>query len=279
MDNMSKVNIHEIHKIARWVDRTENGGNHDNTVDGSEVSIFVEKLKGLGVSNPQKIIDEYNNNKMTKEAQYDYHNVTADSSVEAAIAGAINKDSFVNKNKVSAKNVKGIISNIKDAVNNNGWFFGLGTDDKKLSDSVRSINKDNIMNILSADKNIVNSIVGDVSDDDINTYGEIIINSLVKAAQDRQIDISGIVVVSEKSQPKYSVGRNVSGLKFGDSVTTEDNLNKIVMALYNAINKGKKDAVNPNSSQNKDKNALLNSLADKADSASNNGNGNGVVDG
>jgi len=272
--------IKYIQMTARWVDRTANGGNHDGSVDGNEVSIFVEKLKSAGINDSQKIIDDYNNNKLSSEAKFYLNNVRSDSNVQAAIVASINKTSYLHENKQGDDSYKKITSGIEKSLSGSWGFWGLGVDGEELKKNMGLINKNNVLKVLTKDTKLINNFVSKAKNADIDSYGSTIISALLQAAAERQIDVSNIIVASSK-QPKFAVGRDIKSgsVKFGDSATTESALPLVVNALVKAINAGKKLAVVPDSQKKVDKKTLLSSLADKADATNNNGNGNGKVDG
>ena len=124
--------IKTIQMTARFVDRTANGGNHDGVVDGNEVSIFVEKLKSAGINNPQKIIDDYNNNKLSEEAKFDLNNVKSDTNVKAAIIASINKNSYLHENKQSGDSYAKIIKGIEESLSGRWGLWGIGIDGEEI---------------------------------------------------------------------------------------------------------------------------------------------------
>lgn len=270
-----KVDNKVIRQVARDVDKA---GNNNKVIDGSEVSIFADKLEAKGVTNAKSIISSYNSNRLYYENLFSQNGATSDNSPEYEIYAQLNNNSFLKSNKSNKKDAKMIAEGIRDAVN--GWFFGGGTDDTKLKRMVDTITKDNVLAVLDEsydeDETLMHSIIDDVDQDDMDDYGKTIITALVDAAMARSIDVSDIVSMDENGN--YTVGNGVSGAKFGESATDKDYVEAVVNALKERIETSMDTITNPDKAKEDPKTALS-LLARQVDSAANGGNGNGQLDG
>ena len=65
------TNIQKVKQFAVYVDKTKNGGNGNGYVDGDEVSVFQKKCKTAGIKDVDKILEDYNNNRVQYESEYD----------------------------------------------------------------------------------------------------------------------------------------------------------------------------------------------------------------
>ena len=76
------TNIQKVKQFAVYVDKTKNGGNGNGYVDGDEVSVFQKKCKTAGIKDVDKILEDYNNNRVQYESEYDKNGTKSNSSIE-----------------------------------------------------------------------------------------------------------------------------------------------------------------------------------------------------
>ena len=269
-----KVDSKLIQNIAKKVDKE---GNNNKVIDGNELSIFVDKLEANGVSDAKQVIDSYDVNKLFYENIFAKKGSKSTDSYQNAIIASINDKSALNANTKTRNDAKMIIDGVKDAVD--GWFFGLGTDDKKLKQMVNSINKDNVMEVLNtkydekSDETMIQAIIGDTSGDTRKNLLKHILESLIQAADAKQIDVSDIVVADEKGN--YTVGTGVKDLEFGSDALDSDSFEKIANAIKDRINNSL-EMVTDETKAKEDPKAAMTLLARQADAA---GDQNGYLNG
>ena len=269
-----KIDSKLIQDIAKKVDKE---GNNNKVVDGNEVSIFVDRLEAQGVSNAQQIIDSYNVNQLYYENIFTKKGTKSNDTPENAIIASINDKSVLNSNTKTRNDVNMIIDGVKKAVD--PWMFWWGTDEKKLKQMVNSINKDNVVELLNtkyeedSDNTMIQDIIGDTSGDFQDELLKHILEALIQAADAKQIDISDIVVSTEKGQ--YTVGAGVKDLEFGSDAIDSDNFEKIVNAIKDRINNSLALVTDENKAE-EDPQAAMMLLARQADAA---GDQNGYLNG
>lgn len=255
------IDVKQIKQFAAYVDKKANGGNGNGYVDGSEISIFKSKVKTVDRElDIDSILDTYNKNKVTEEANYD-KNAQKPATVEEAIIAAFNPKSALNKAEAAENQAKTITEGIKN--------------NDKFSNSTDLITKDNVLDVV-ANEEALKKIV-DSKDSVRKDAGTKIIDALVEAASERQVDVSHIVFKNDKGE--YVVGRDVKNgendVPYGSSAFDKSNMTAVINALKAEIEKGKETAVG----NNEDKDAVLTMLAKRIDADSTvGGNKNGFID-
>lgn len=273
---MSNIKIDNklIQDIAKKIDKA---GNNNNVIDGNEVSIFVDELKGKGVSDAQQIINSYETNKLYYENRFTVKNLTYKDNYKNAIMAQLNANSALNKNYKARNDVQMVINGIKKAVD--PYKFWWGTDEEKLKANVGMINKDNVINILNAkyndDETMIQAIDGDVDGKVQEDAFKTILEALIAAADEKQIDITDIVIKDEKG---YKAGSAIEDVEFGSDALSSANFEKIANAIKDRINSSLESVTNPDKAKEDPKAAML-LLAKQADSAVNGGDENGYING
>lgn len=223
-----KISSKTIRQIARQVD---DAGNNNNYIDGDEISVFTEKLEAKGVSNAKQIVKDYMNNSFNYELQFSKDGTKRTDGLEYEIYAALNQNSFLNSNQKTTGDADSIYSAIKSAFAVWGWTW---LDD--LDRAVNRINKDNVLAVLnkySEEDSLVKRLNSEVSQDYLTKYGNRIVDALIKAADDRGVDVTDIVT---KDDAGKFVAVSVEGVDFNASATDSDNLAKVVNVLKERIN-------------------------------------------
>ena len=264
------TNIQKVKQFAVYVDKTKNGGNGNGYVDGDEVSVFQKKCKTAGIKDVDKILEDYNNNRVQYESEYDKNGTKSNSSIETAVISAFNSNSILRTNDKSNNTASTIKEGIKSY--DKGFWASIvawWNDDEELLDYSNMVDENNVLDVVD-DNEVVSQIV-DADDEVRESAGSQVVESLIQAAADRQIDVSNIVT---EKDGKYVVGRDVAGAEFGSEITDEDNLANVISALKNAIKQGQ----NTVNGEDNNKEQMLNMWAKKIDSEEFGGNNNGYID-
>ena len=265
------TNIQKVKQFAVYVDKTKNGGNGNGYVDGDEVSVFQKKCKTAGIKDVDKILEDYNNNRVQYESEYDKNGTKSNSSIETAVISAFNSNSILRTNDKSNNTASTIKEGIKSY--DKGFLASIVAWWNEDSGSIQLTNdmvdENNVLDVVD-DNEVVSQIV-DADDEVRESAGSQVVESLIQAAADRQIDVSNIVT---EKDGKYVVGRDVAGAEFGSEITDEDNLANVISALKNAIEQGQ----NTVNGEDNNKEQMLNMWAKKIDSEKFGGNNNGYID-
>ena len=264
------TNIQKVKQFAVYVDKTKNGGNGNGYVDGDEVSVFQKKCKTAGIKDVDKILEDYNNNRVQYESEYDKNGTKSNSSIETAVISAFNSNSILRTNDKSNNTASTIKEGIKSY--DKGFLASIvawWNDDEELLDYSNMVDENNVLDVVD-DNEVVSQIV-DADDEVRESAGSQVVESLIQAAADRQIDVSNIVT---EKDGKYVVGRDVAGAEFGSEITDEDNLANVISALKNAIKQGQYTV----NGEDNNKEQMLNMWAKKIDSEEFGGNNNGYID-
>ena len=270
MSTVDNVKIVRQAKIA-----ADNEGNKNHKLDTiEEVSLFADKLEEKGISNARKIINGYNTNPVFFETKFQLNGTGKDDSVEAAIASALNKNSYANNAELIKEEANDIVNGIKDGIGES-WFFGLFNDYDKLNQKVGAINHENVLEVLNADyngsgSNIIAGIANFANQEHLDTYGKTIITALVNLAKTKGIDVSDIV---EEEGDKFSVGTAISGIEVGSSPTDKKYIEKVIYTLKERIENSMKMITDPEKAQD-DLSATFATLLNANDR-----NQNGYIDG
>lgn len=271
------IDVNQVKQFAVYVDKRVNGGNGNGYVDGSEVSIFKKKIKTVDRNvDVDSILDTYKKNKVTAEAGYDKANKEA-STVEEAIIAAFNPNSALNNQPDSKNQAATITAGLKEADAQSHWYNPLSwfNDNEEVLNFTSMITDKNVLDVV-ADEEAIDKIID--SEDEVRVQaGKQIIDALVIAAAERQIDVSNILLVDNEG--KYIVGRDVKdgdkNIEIGSDALNEDTFKAVVKALKAAIEQGKETATGNDSN----KNAVLTMLAKRIDAdTTNGGNNNGYID-
>ena len=252
---MVGLNVSQIHQLMLKVDKEK--GNQNKELDTEEeISLFTEQLEKRNVPNARKIVTEYCANSIKFEAKFAKEGTTIGDNTEYAIMAALNNGSYLHENKNLDGQADSIVDNIASAVGTGSGFLwlGWGTDEEKLEKNVNRINKTNVLRVLDKYKatkgeSLAAAIVGDTSGDDLDKLGKVLINALIEKADEFKIDLTSMINIDENGN--YTV-LDISGVKQGESATSEDNLEKVVAALQNKIEtglsiySGDKDKINDN---------------------------------
>lgn len=271
------LDVNQVKQFAVYVDQKRNGGNQNGYVDGSEVSIFKKKIKTADRSvDVDSILKDYDKNKVTREAAYD--GTTAET-VEDAIVAAFKPQSNVNKTEASKNQGATIAAGLKEADSEfslwkpSTWF---NNDNEEVLTYSSMVNKDNVLDVAKDEEAI--GKLEDSNDEVRAEAGKQIIDALLEAAAERQVDVSDIVFVDGNGT--YKVGRNVKNadgedVKFGSDAFDEEAVKAVIVALRNKIEEAKDVANGETSEMSK----TLNMLADRIDAdTKNGGNANGYID-
>ena len=264
------IDVNQVKQFAVYVDKKANGGNANGYVDGNEVSIFNKKVKTVDRDvDVDSILNNYKKNKVTAEADYDKAG-NPPSTIDEAIIAAFNPNSALNKAEKSQNQATTIVAGLKEA-NILSWF----NDNEEVLNFTGMINKDNVIDVVG-DEEALEKIV-DSKDKVRIQAGTQIIEALLEAAAEKQIDVSNIVF--KDGNGKYCVGRDVKdgddNVEFGSDALNEDNLKAVIVALKAEIEKGQATAAGDDS----DTDAVLTMLAKRIDAdTSNGGNNNGYID-
>lgn len=270
------LDVNQVKQFAVYVDQKRNGGNQNGYVDGSEVSIFKKKIKTADRSvDVDSILKDYDKNKVTREASYD--GTTAET-VEDAIVAAFKPKSNVNKTESSQNQGATIAEGLKEADGDWHWYnpFSWFNDNEEVLTYSEMITKDNVLDVVKDDEAVEK--LEDSNDEVRAQAGKQVIDALLLAAEERQVDVSDIIVLDGNGE--YRVGRNVKDVdgddvKFGTSALSEDAIVAVVTALRDRINESK-DVANGDTS---DMSKTLDMLADRIDAdTTNGGNSNGYID-
>lgn len=270
------LDVNQVKQFAVYVDQKRNGGNQNGYVDGTEISIFKKKIKTADRSvDVDSILKDYDKNKVTREASYD--GTTAET-VEDAIVAAFKPKSNVNKTEASQNQGKTIAEGLKDADSDWTWYnpFSWFNDNEEVLTYSNMVNKDNVLDVVKDDKAVEK--LEDSNDEVRAQAGKQIIDALLAAAAERQVDVSDIIFVDGNGA--YKVGRNVKDsdgddVKFGSDAFDEDAIKAVIIALRDRINEAKNIANGETSEMSK----TLNMLADRIDAdTTNGGNANGYID-
>jgi len=264
-------NISKIKQFAAYVDQTKNGGNGNHYVDGSEIEVFKKKVKTLDKNiDVDKILEDYNSNKVQYEAEYDENGTKSNSSVETAVIAAFNETTSLKTNDKKVNTASTIKEGIKTF--DKGFWDSIKAwwnDDEDLLNFTSMIDENNVLDVV-ADDEVVSKIVN--ADDEVkNQAAASVLNSLISAANEKQIDVSNIVI---EKDGEYAVGRDVEGKEFGSPALDEDNIEAVIKALRDAVDTGKDTVTN----KNNNKEAMLTMWAKRIDSENFGGNGNGYID-
>lgn len=263
--------IQQVKQFAVYVDKTKNGGNGNKFVDGSEIDIFKKKCKTIGIDNVDKIMEDYNNNRVTMESDYEAKGTLSNSSVETAVISAMTENTSLKVNDKAGKNASTIKEGMKASDDDWHWYNPLSwfNDTKELLNFSGMIDENNVLEVVNDDE-ILEKVVN-ASDETRENAGSQIISSLVAAAEAKQIDVSNIIL---EEDGKYLAGRDVEDVEFGSDATSSDNFVKVAAALRDAIKVGQNNAAGNDSN----KIGMLTVLAAKIDSEEFGGNGNGYID-
>lgn len=264
------TDIQQVKQFAVYVDKTKNGGNGNGYVDGEEVSIFKKKCKTAGIKDVDKILEDYNNNKVQYESDYDKNSTKSNSSIETAVISAFNSNSVLRRNDKSENTASTIKEGIK-SYDKGLWatIVAWWNNDEELLDYSNMIDENNVLDVVN-DEEVVSKITK--ADDDVReNAGSQVVESLIEAANERQIDVSNIIA---EKDGKYVVGRDVNDAEFGSDIADEDNLPKVISALKSAIKQGQ----NTVNGEDNNKEQMLNMWAKKIDSEEFGGNNNGYID-
>ena len=270
MSTVDNVKIVRQAKIA-----ADNEGNKNHKLDTiEEVSLFADKLEEKGISNARKIINGYNTNPVYFETKFQLNGTGKDDSVEAAIASALNKNSYANNAELIKEEANDIVNGIEDGIGES-WFFGLFNDYDKLNQKVGAINHENVLEVLNADyngsgSNIIAGITNFANQEHLDTYGKTIITALVNLAKTKGIDVSDIV---EEEGDKFSVGTAISGIEVGSNPTDKKHIEKVIYTLKERIENSMKMITDPEKAQD-DMSATFATLLNANDR-----NQNGYIDG
>jgi len=231
---VNKIGFNGIKKIALSID---DKGNNNNIIDtDSEISLFAKELEKAGFKDARKFITDYNSNPLEYESAFAMNTETSKDSDKNAVISFLNQNSQLRGRNGIKSEVDNIIKDIKDSVEFS-FFSVWGTDDEKLNDTVSKINKNNVLQVLNAkykdDETILEAIIGDVSQEDMDKYGTIIIKALVEKADEFGIDITDIISMDENE--KFIVGSDVDGVDYGKSATDKKHVEKIINALNERI--------------------------------------------
>ncbi|MBR3889861.1 hypothetical protein IKJ53_05040 [bacterium] len=271
------LDVNQVQQFAVYVDQIRNGGNQNGYVDGIEVSIFKKKIKTADRTvDVDSILKDYDKNKVTREASYDG---ATPETVEDAIVEAFKPKSNINKTEASKNQGATITEGLKEADsefslwNPSTWF---NHNNEEVLTYSEMINKDNVLDVVKDDEAIKKL---EESKDEVRTAaGKQIIESLLLAAEERQVDVSDIILLDGNGE--YRVGRNVKNadgyeIKFGSSVLSEAAVLPVITALRDRINEAKDTAKGDTNDMSK----TLNMLADRIDAdTTNGGNANGYID-
>lgn len=271
------IDVNQVKQFAVYVDKKSNGGNGNGYVDGSEVSVFKKKVKTVDRNiDIDSILDNYNKNKVTEEANYDKAG-KAPSTVDEAIIAAFQPKSALNSAETSKNQASTINAGLKEADEQSHWYNPLSwfNNNEEVLNYTGMVTKDNVLDVV-ADEESIDKIVN--SEDEVRIQaGTQIIDALLEAASERKIDVSNIV--KKDSDGKYVVGRDVKdgdkNVEFGSDALSEDSIKAVITALRTAIENGKETATGNDS----DKNAVLSMLAKRIDADTTiGGNKNGYID-
>lgn len=263
--------IQQVRQFAVYVDKTKNGGNGNKVVDGSEIEIFKKKCKTIGIDNVDKIMEDYNNNRVTMESDYEAKGTQSNSSVETAVISAMTESTALKVNDKAGKNASTIKEGIKASDDDWHWYNPLSwfNDTKELLNFSNLVDENNVMEVVNDDA--VLTKVAEAADETRENAGSQIIGALLSAAQAKQIDVSNVVI---EEDGKYLVGRDVADKEFGSDATSSENFTAVAAALRDAIKAGQNNAAGNDSN----KIGMLTILANKIDSEQFGGNGNGYID-
>ncbi|MBO6273432.1 hypothetical protein J6O48_11725 [bacterium] len=276
---MTTVNAAQIKKFVREVDAKRKGGNGNGIVDGSEIELFTKKCKTAGLDNIDEIMDSYNKNRTQKEAEFEANGTTAESSVEAAVIAALTENTALRSNPNAKNSAATVKDTIKNSDDNFGWWNPLSwfntngdfdlfdpdtwlNDETELLGATKFVNSKNVLDVV-ADNAVLEKI--EDADPTVKTQASNqVVDALVKAANEAQVDVSDIVKIENG---RYVVGRSIDA-EYGSPI--ENSFTEVVNALSQRVNEAK-DALNGRGS----KEQMLTIAAKKIDAE---GNGNGYID-
>lgn len=221
----------QIIDIALQVDKQGNNNKFVDTTD--EKSLFALELEGAGVSDAKNIIDNYVKNPEKYESIFEMNVDTPDEKPEYAIYLALNKKYSEIKRQVDA-----IVTDVEKSINH---FLGFDDHDV-IKDAVKSIDENNVLQVLNAkysdDQTLVGALIENSNQEEIDEYGAIIIETLIEKAGAVGIDITHIVQkqnVNDETNKVYQVAGGIPGIKEGASATDIKYIEKVINALKNAI--------------------------------------------
>lgn len=271
------LNVNQIKQFASYVDNKKNGGNGNGYVDGNEISVFKKKVKTADRNvDVDSILDTYKKNKVTEEAKYDA-NGAAPATVEEAIIAAFTPNSALNKAESNKTQAQTINAGLENADSQWHWYnpFSWFNNNEEVLDYTSMVTKDNVLEVVAQGQGL-EKIVD--SEDDVRIQaGTQIINALIEAAAERQIDVSNIILLDNNGN--YLVGRDVkkdgNDVAFASDALSEDNFIAVVTALKEKI----ESEISAANGENNNKLGTLTILADRIDAdTTNGGNNNGYID-
>ena len=263
---MVSISAAQINAFKREVDSKRNGGNGNSIVDGSEIELFNKKCKTAGLDNIDEIMEDYNENRTQREAEFESKRSNTKTSVETAVIAALTEDTVLRTNEQAENSAQSVKEGVKEADGDCVWYnpFTWFNNQEEILDSTKFITSSNVVDVVS-DKNILEKIE-DADSDVREQIANQTVLALVEAAKEAKVDVSDIVFVEDDA---FKTGRAISA-KFGSSVG--ENFTEVVKALSKKI-KDAKDTLNGTG----DKAEMLTIASRKID-ASSIGNGNGYID-
>lgn len=272
---MGTIDAAQIRKFAVYADAVKNGGNGNKIVDTpEEIEVFKKKCKTAGFDGVDDVMDTYNKDKWTKEADYEAKGTTSDSSVETAVIAAMTENTALRSNNKSGKDAKSISAGLQEEA---GWWDNLWGNNDELAEYANLIDTTNVVDVVKDDESI--NALNEASDE---TKVQII-EVLLAAAQEKQVDVSNLVMVTEDG---YKVGRDVPGGSFGEDVTGSRSLGEWIKgedtnfsAVVKAIRQALQTSDRTVNGENDNKEEMLTTIARRIDAdEQGGGNGNGYID-
>ena len=121
----SGVNAQRILQFARYADAIDNGGNGNGYVDTTtEKDLFYQKCRTAGFDDMDKIMDDYNSNRLNNELKYESDKTTSDSSLQTAVISALSDNTALRSNDANQKTASTIKAGSQNADNNTNLARG-----------------------------------------------------------------------------------------------------------------------------------------------------------
>lgn len=257
----------QIGKFAIDIDYECSGDDGNGIIDTpEEIELFKKKCKTAGFDGVDDVMDTYNKDRYSKEAEYEAKKTKWDSSVETAVIYALTENTALRYDEESQSEAKTIAAGLQKAAK--GWW-----DDEAIAKQAAKITPKNVLDVVEENKTV--NALNDGSDE---TKIQVI-EALLIAAAEKQIDVSNIVMIGEDG---YKVGRDVPGGNLGEDVLgsrslgewisgDDTNFSAVVKALRQALQESEKTM----NGENDNKEEMLTTIALRIDA---DGNGNGYID-
>lgn len=264
------VNAVKILQFKAYADNVKHGGNNNGYVDGDEEKVFRKKCKTAGIDNIDEIMENYTENRVKKEAEFDLNKTMPNASVETAVIAALSDDTILRTNSKSIKTAQTIKAGIKEADGAKNWWNPLSwfNNEAEILGSTAFINSSNVLDVITDDEVIEKIGTADEDDDIRQTAINQLLSSVLQAAEERKIDVSNIIIDYNGT---YITGRDIEGIQIGTKISDEETLTAVINEVRKQINSDK-ETVN---GSNNEKTEMLTIAARRIDAR---GNGNGYID-